>query len=457
MNTTIIKSATACFAMMVLAGCASVPRDAGFKEVQTIVAQRTGQLVQWRGNSADDVAVDHAVDALLIHELTADQAVQVALLNNLDLQATYEDLGIAQADLVQAGLLKNPTLSIERRFRGQAAEIDVAQDFLDLLALPMRKKMAEAQFEEARLHVAHEVLQLTTDVKIAYYTCQAREQLLQRLRLIVDLNKTAAELARRQHEAGTLNELDTANLTVIYDQSKVEVALAETQLTADRERLNRLMGLWGAQTTWKIAPQLPALPTTEISLHGLESLAVSARLDLAQRRRQIESAAQALGITQTFRYIPVITLSAHYEHEVEPEHSFGPAVEIGIPLFDQGQAQVARGKALLAQNQRRYAALAIEIRSKVRESRDRMIAQRNLAEYYKGLLQQRLRILNLTLLQYNGMFKSPYDLLLAKQQEAATEQAYIDAWRDYWIARTELEREMGGRLPANEPPSGVKP
>jgi cobalt-zinc-cadmium efflux system outer membrane protein len=462
MISSLIKRAIVGVVAAGLAGCATVPKDAGFEKMRGIVADRTGHLVQWRGNTAADAAVDKAVGALLQKELTADGAVQIALLNNLNLQATYEELGLAQADLVQAGLLKNPTLSIERRFSGQAAEIDVAQDFLDVLILPLRKKVAAVEFEATKLRVAHDVLQLAANVKTAYYTFQARQQLLGRLRLIVDLNQTAAELARRQHEAGTLNELDTANQTVIYDQSKVDVAQTEAQLIADRERLNRLLGLWGRQTTWKIAPSLPSLPAAEIPLEGLESQAVSARMDLAARRREIEAAARSLGIIETFRYVPVLSVSGHYEHEINPEHSIGPAVEFGVPLFDQGQAQVARGRALLAQSQRRYAALAVEIRSEVREARDRMIAQRNLAEYYKVLLPERMRILSLTLQHYNGMLKGPYDLLLAKQSEVATEQAYIDAWRDYWIARAELERALGGRLPtapisATQPSSATAP
>jgi cobalt-zinc-cadmium efflux system outer membrane protein len=376
-----IKTAAAGIVVAGLAGCASVPREAGFNQVQAAVADRTGHLVQWRGNTADDAAVDAVVRALLAHELTVDQAVQIALLNNSNLQATYEELGIAQADLVQAGLLQNPTLSVERRFGGQAAEIDVTQNFLDLLVLPLRKKVAKAQFESARLRVTHEVLQLAADVKSAYYTFQAREQLLDRLRLIADLNQTSAELARRQQKAGTLNELDAASQKVVYDQSKVDVAQAEVQLTTDRERLNRLMGLWGLQTNWNIPARLPDLPRAEITLVGLEGRAIAQRLDLAAQRADIEATARALGITETFRYVPLLTLGAHYEHEVGPEHSIGPSVEVGVPLFDQGQAAVARGRAMLAQNQRKYVALAVEIRSQVREARDRKVAQRNLAPY----------------------------------------------------------------------------
>src|ERR1041385_4497654 len=139
-NSVVNKIATA-ITVTGLAGCAKVPPDAGFDDVRIAVQERTAHLVQWRGHSAADAEVDAAVHGLLQHELAADDAVQIALLNNLNLQATYQELGIAQADLVQAGLLKNPTLYFERRFGGQAAEIDLAQDFLDLFVLPLRKRI----------------------------------------------------------------------------------------------------------------------------------------------------------------------------------------------------------------------------------------------------------------------------------------------------------------------------
>lgn len=446
-------------------GCATVPREAGFGNVQSEVADRTGHLVQWRGRTTADASADAAIQSLLQRALTADEAVQIALLNNRHLQATFEDLGIAQADLVQAGLLKNPVFFASLRFpdrppRGTNSEFSVTQDFLDLLILPLRKRVAAQQFESTKLAIGHEVLQLAADVKTAYYTFQAREQLLSRFRLILDLNQTAAELARRQHEAGTLNELGSATQQAIYDQSKADVVQAEAQLAADRERLNRLLGLWGGQTMWKIADRLPEVPVREVSIEHLESLAIGQRLDLAATRAQLISLAQALAVTEGYRYFASVDVGIDTERDPGGQHVTGPTLNLQIPIFDQGQAQIARVKAQFRQFQDRFHAMAVDARSEVREARDRLIAERNLAGYYKVLLPERMHILDLTLQQYNGMLKGPYHLLLAKQGEVATEQAYIEAWRDYWITRAQLELAVGGRLPsepssAGEPPTSM--
>lgn len=447
-------------ALSLLAGCASTKPDAAFRQVRDVVAQRTGHWVQWQSNTTEDAAVDRAVNAMLRNDLSVDQAVQIALINNRHLQARFEDLGIAQADLVQAGLLKNPVFFANWRIpnrapRGTDAEFSVTQDFLDLLILPLRKKVAAEQLESTKLSIANDLLQLATDAKKAYFTLQAREQLLNRLRLIVELNQAAAELAHRQHEAGTLNDLDTASQQAIYDQSKVDVARTEAQLASDRERLNRVLGLWGMQTTWKVADRLPDLPRREIPIEHLESLAICERLDLAATRAQLITLAQALAVTQGYRYFTSIELGVDTERSPDGQRVTGPTMSLQIPIFDQGQAELARVEAQFRQYQRRFQAMAVDARSEVREARDQMLAERRLAEYYKVLLPERIQILNLTLQQYNGMLRGPYDLLLAKQNEVATEQAYVDSWRDYWIARSELEKAVGGRLPAAPPGSAT--
>jgi cobalt-zinc-cadmium efflux system outer membrane protein len=452
MSTRFIKTVAIGLATSALVGCATVPKNAGFSDVQKLVADRIGEPVQWNGNTVDDQTVQADVDHMLTQDLTVDQTVQIALLNNRHLQATFEDLGISQAELVQAGLLKNPVFSGSWRFPNRPpshtdAEYAVSEDFLDLLVLPLRKHVAAQAFEDTKKSVAEKVLGFAVDTKTAYFTLQAREQLLTRLRLIVDLNQTAAELAKRQHEAGTLNELGAMSQQAIYDQSRADLAQTEAQLTTDREHLNRLLGLWGNQTQWKIAAQLPPIPAQEIPLDHLESLAIRQRLDLAASRAQVAAFAQFVGVTETYRYFASVDVGVDTEKSPDGQNVTGPTLDLQLPIFDQGQAQVAKVQAQFRQVQRRFEAMAVDARSEVREARDRMMANRSLAEYYKVLLPERMRILNLTMQQYNGMLKGPYDLLLAKQNEVATEQSYIDAWRDYWIARIELERAVGGRLP----------
>ena len=434
-----------------LAGCATP--TASFDGVQSTVSERTGKRVHWNRGGPEDAQIEQSVQAILRRELTAGRAVQVALLNNRELQARFEEIGIAQADLIQAGLVTNPNFAASFRFPNRAPsgtdiEYSIAQNFLELLVMPLRKRVAAAQVAEAETRAADAVLKLAGEVKVAFYTAQARQQLLDRLRVISETNEVAAEFTKRLHDAGNTSDLELTNQQGSYEQSRLEVAQTELQVRRDRERLNRLLGVWGADTNWKMSDHLPELPGHENSLRNLESRAIAQRLDLQAARMRLDLIGQSLALRTKTRYLPAeIKLGVDTERETDGQRITGPTLDLELPIFNQGQGEIARLTAQYRQAQRELDAMAVNIRSEVREARDQLIAARDLTSYIgKRLLPTQQKALNLTLEQYNFMLKGAYDLLLAKQNEVAAERSYIEAWRDYWIARAELERAVGGSL-----------
>ena len=421
-------------------------------DLQSTVRQRAGKQVEWQKDIAANDQIREAIRRLLRKTLTADTAVQIALLNNRELQATFEEIGIANADLIEAGLLKNPVFAGDARFPNSPPsatniEMSIAQEFFDLLVIPLRKKVAVAELAKTKLLVGDAILKLAAEVKTAFYELQAEQQLLGRLKAILETDAAAVQLAQRQHEAGNINDLDLANQQATYSQSKLEVAEAFASIRSGREKLNRLMGTWGEDTAWKVADELPRLPSANFPQRRLESLAISQRLDLAATKEEIGALAGSLGITKTYRYVGSIEFGVDTEKEPDGQRVTGPKWQLELPIFNQGQGRIAKLAAQLRQAERRLESEAVAIRAEVRETRDRLIAKRDLVSYYRdGLLPERKKILELTLTHYNAMLKSPFDLLLAKQNEIAAERGYIDALRDYWIARADLERAVGGRL-----------
>jgi len=430
-----------------LTGCAHVDPNPAFRELANTVHLRTGKRVQWNRGSAEDAQAQAAVASLLRRPLTADSAVQVALLNNHNLQATYEELGIAQADLVEAGLLKNPVFYFERRLPGQAAEIDLVQEFIDILLLPLRKRIAAAQFEAAKLRVGHEILTTAAEVRAVFYEHQGDQQLVDLRKTVADTTERSAETALKMHEAGNLRDLDLASEQATHAQTKIDLAKAQASAVASRERLNKLMGAFGAQTNWTVASRLSELPGNEVSTAQLESRAIQQRLDLAAARQQFIAEARARGIARAEAILQGAQIGSHYEHEIEPRHSSGPSVSVPIPIFNQGQPASARASAKMRQAEQRYLALAADIRSDVRAARDKMLLSRRQVEYFKSTaLPTRTRVTEESQLEYNAMQIGPFQLLQAKQEEVKTGADSVEALRDYWVARAELEKAVGGSL-----------
>jgi cobalt-zinc-cadmium efflux system outer membrane protein len=436
--------------LVILAGCASVQRDARFPEVRDAVAQRLGSNIAWNRDSEQDQRAQAAVRRLLQQELNAETAVQIALLNNRRLQAHYESLGIAQADLVEAGLLENPVFSVAlySGHAGTITEASVLQDFVGVVSLSARKKLGQAVAERTMLEVANHVIDLARQVQAQYFAVVSDAQTLELTRQVVDATEAAAELAQRQRSAGNLSRRDQSLQQAFYAQMLLESAQAEAQLASDRERLNRVMGLWGQDIGWKIPSHLPIVPNTLPSLEQVETRAVSQRLDLAAAKKSADGAAQALNLIRQLRYLGPLGIGVAYKREPGSEKFIGPTVELGLPIFNQGRAAVSRAEAELARAEERVAALAVDVRSEAREARSRVAAAQEIVRHYRDvMLPLQQTIISETLKLYNGMLVGVYDLLLAKQAQVQTARQYVSANKEFWLAWTDLELALGGTVP----------
>ncbi len=428
-----------------------MPPDQGFSGVVATVRGRIPQRVAWSRGTPADTRASAAVAALLCRPLGAGDAVQIALLRNRGLQAGYAELGLAQADLVDAGLLQNPVFDTSIRFPGAAhLATDLAtgltQSVLTLLLLPARKEIAAGQAEATKLRVAAEVLDLVAEVKTAYFRLEADQAVGALLHERVSAADAAASLAKRMHDAGNISDLDLSRQQADAELTRTEYADALAGAAADREDLNRLMGLFGADTAWTIPDHLPDLPPDALPYNRLETMAVSGNLRIAALRRQAETSAKALGLVRDFGWLTDVQIGVSSEKNPEGYRVTGPTIQIPIPLFNRGQASRARAATALQQNEDQMAQLAIDTRAQVRSLRDRLVRTRDLIDRYRTVVVPlQRRMLALGLQQYNFMLLGPFDLLRAKQDEIAASRRLIEATRDYWIARAELDRALSGQ------------
>ena len=416
-------------------------------EVQTLTAARINGKVQLARADKDGDAIAGRTKALLAKPLGVEDAVQVALLNNAGLQAAYAELGIAEADLVQAGRLRNPTFDYLNTWHGADRKLEWTLLFpiIDLLTLPLRTKVAGRGFERAKLETARAAVGLASETRRAYFQAVAAQETVLYAEQVREAAEASAELARRMARAGNFPKLTQMREQVFYAEAVAQLARARQNAVAERERLTRLMGLYGEETQFVLPDRLPDLPPAPAEQQDAESVAMRQRLDILAAQRDSETVAESLGLTKATRVINVFDIGPARTREGDESWKTGFALVLEIPLFDWGSAKVARAEAVYMQSVQRVAEAAVNARSEVREAYSAYTTAYQTARHYREeIVPLRKRISEEQLLRYNGMLISVFELLADAREQVASVNAAIDAGRDFWLAETELQAALAG-------------
>ena len=450
-----IRTIAALATAAVLGGCASLSNDHGFNEVQDQAKTRLDKDVRWARSDSDRDSIREQIQPLLAKPLSADDAVQIALLNNAGLQATYSELGIAESNLVQAGRLHNPGFTFQRLERnGPDGEIvDIERkfifDILGLLTLPTRSEIETRRFEAAKQRVTSEVMRLAAETRRTYFSAVAAEQGVRYMEDVKEVADAGAELARRMKAAGNWSTLDQSRQQVFYAEVVAQLARAKQTSVAQREKLTRLMGLWGEDIRFQLVDRLPDLPKTAQDQPDIEKQAIAQRIDIAMARKEVEGLSKSLGLTKATRFVNVLDTSYLRNSTTGEARQTGYEIELSIPIFDFGDAKVARAEATYMQAVNRLSEIAVNARSEVREAYHAYHTAFDLARHYRDeIVPLRKRISEENMLRYNGMLISVFDLMADARSQMASVNGYIEALRDYWIADTNLHGAMtAGGMP----------
>jgi outer membrane protein TolC len=430
-----------------LGGCASLSPDAGFGSVETMTRERLNKDVKWVKTDADKQAVQTRVQELLAKPLSADDAVQIALLNNPGLQATYSNLGIAEADLVQAGRLHNPGFTFARLERADVFEYErkFLFDVMGLLTMPTRTKLETRRFEQTRLAVTGEVMRVAAETRRAYINAVGAIQTAAYMDDVKLAGEASAELAARMAKVGNWSALDQARQQAFYVEVVAQQAKARAAECSARENLTRLMGLWGAEAQFKLPERLPDLPKAPVEIANVEQQAIANRLDVQMAKKEAEATAQAMGLTKATRFVNVLDLSYINNSETGLPNKTGYEVELQLPIFDWGDAKVAKAEAIYMQSVNRVAAAAVNARSQAREAYAGYRTAYDVAKHYRDeLVPLRQKISDENVLRYNGMLIGVFELLAGAREQMASVNMYISAVRDFWLADANLQMATTG-------------
>lgn len=436
------------FLSMFFSSCTKIPKEDG-SWVSSIIHERIDKKVHWYQGNQSDLLVREKIRELLEKDLSVDESVQIALLNNPSLQATFEEIGIAQADLVEAGLFTNPLFDGYARWPDLKcasfnAAFTITATFIDLFLVPLRKKTAALQFEQTKMNVSNDIMELALDVEITFYSLQAAIKRSQLQQTLIDITQAAAGIAQKQYDAGNINILIVQKKISDLQQAKLELEHIEIEMISLREKLSILMGI--KYDILNIGSELLQLPESEVSLEDLETKALSERFDVSATKKEIESIASLGAQKQWWTYTDG-QIGFSWEQEADHIREMGPAFRFFIPIFNYGQADRARLFAQLRQSQSKLKALEIEVRAQVKAAGKKILENRRIAECYAScILPLRGKIINSAQKQYNVMTYGVYDLLKNKREEVQAHMKYENALRDYWIERVKLDYIVGGKL-----------
>lgn len=448
MNKIVYKQILTIIALVFIAGCTTFSKVGGLGAVNDLTRSRIQQDATWLRSEKDTQAARAATHELLAKPLNADDAVKVALLNNRGLQATYADLGIAEADVVQAGRLRNPGFSFTRLRRADEIEIERSFlfDVLGLITMPLRTDLERRRFALTQNRIAAEVLQLAADTRRAWYAAVAAQESAAYAEQVKQAAEASAELARRMAAAGNFSKLDHAREQTFYAEATAQLARARQNAVSQRERLTRLMVLWGDDLRFQIPARLPALPKAARDIAALETQAIKNRLDVQGAMQEAENLAASMGLTRATGFINVFEVGYQRNSASHEPRQTGYEIELRLPIFDWGGAKVARAEHTYMQAVNRAADTAVRARSEVREAYAAYRTAYDLAKHYRDeIVPLRKHISEEVLLRYNGMLMSVFELLADARQQVAAVSSAIDAQRDFWLAETALNLALSGK------------
>ena len=448
---------------LLLGGCASFSEDGGLSVARSYASLELRKDIVKVDAEGIALTAEARVEQLLRRPLTADSAVQIALLKNRALQAAFNDLGISEAQFVQATLPPVPRLTLSRVGGDFAVEISrqVVLSLFELATLPIRAEVARERFRSDQYRATEQVLRLAGEARRQFYRTVSANQSVAYLEQALASAESASTLAKQLGETGALNKLEQAREHAFSSELGAQLAKARVLQRVERERLIRLLGLWGREIDFKLPNGLPALPKHLVTGTQIEAEAVKKRADIQVARFELQSLALQYGLDQASGFINVFDVgySDLYDRtktftpngqggfDVSRDKTFqrGYSMDLVIPIYDFGTVAIRGAREAYFGAANRLAERAVNARSEVREAYQRYRGQYDITRHYQGsVLPLRKTIQDQALLQYSGMLIDVTTLIIDARARVLSNIQAIEAQRDFWIAATDLKAAVVG-------------
>lgn len=422
-----------------------------FNQVANTAQVRLGKRISWDAGHDEDPLVRSTIGKLLSRPLTPETAVQIALLNNRELQSTYADLGISQAKVVQTTLWRNPVVTGVVFFPITGGGIDYTFDFalrvIDIVYIPLRKRVAESELDEVKLQVLARVMSIAGQTYLAFIDYVGARERVSILGRAVESASAIVESGKALRKAGNLTDYDFELQVSLQVQVAAQLAQAQMSATEARERVNRLLGLTGQLTQWRAFDRLPRVSGTERLMADTERTAIETSFDLAAIRQRLITMGRKYKVVDITSVLPRLDLGGEGQRNAG-EQEAGPLFAMELPLFDWGQAKREAARMEILKTGAAFTAVAVRVRSLARLEQAKLLSARQIVTFYANtVVPQAQRLLEAAGRQYDAMEIGVFDLIQIKEKQIQVSVDYVDALKTYWRERIRMAQILKGKLP----------
>ncbi|MDB9757082.1 TolC family protein [Pseudomonadales bacterium] len=389
--------------------------------------------------------------------LSADKAVQIALINNQNLAAVYAELGFAKAEVFAGARIRNPLLSFSQL--DSNAGIDqivwgISTSLTDLITLRSRKKLAATQALAIEQKVQAYAMATQAQTYQHYYQYLASKQRLQVFEEISAISDLILETTQRYSDAGNVTALELAEAKIQSSEAKLALLNARAAVLVARTKMSEVLGVRASQN-WQIAKQLPipnkaSLYPTDGELGKIPARdtllrqALKQRLDLQAAQTKIAALTLQLKSHSLENKVGDIELGAEREREADGERLTGPNVEWEVPLFSQGQEDQLKINAELEVAQAQLRQLVLELDNAIALAlAGRENSANKIIQYQNHLLPAQANAVARTQEEQFFMLIGVFEVMQSKKHQYESFLGLVDAVEEYWLSSTALAKAVG--------------
>jgi cobalt-zinc-cadmium efflux system outer membrane protein len=381
-------------------------------------------------------------DVTLDDGLTSDEAVAIALWNSPSFQATLADLGVARADLVEAGLLRNPVLSVLFPLGPKQLEWTVQFPFELIWQRPARVAAATLNAQAVGERLVWNALTLVAETRTAHSDAVIADRRLQLTTEIADLVRRLTGITEARLRAGDISELEAR--AARSDAARVDAVRQAIEHERDLSRLT-LAALLGLDVDADRIRPTPG-PAPDVAACGTDAARVERALASRPDVRAAEIGIDAAAQRARWERSRVVTLMGILDGNGEGAEGaeVGPGVGAEIPIFNRNQGGIRRAEAEVERAGHRYAAVRAQVVAEVRAASVRVRqAQQAIAAWQKDIVPS----LEIEQRQAESAYQAGeiplFSLLDVSRRLVDGRTRQLDAEADLQRAAVALERSIG--------------